>query len=107
MSSVNRYTSHPATSPAAVGTMRLPVLTSTCDPQCGHFIPFVSAATSPPGTIFPQTGHTRLATLHLAVLKVTKKSEAKRYSKFGKRGRPFASASPAQCLTNKYPGRTY
>lgn len=64
--SVRRYTNQAATRPTAVAIMRLPDATSSRVWQCGHSIPFESAITSVAGTVLPQCGQIRIATLHLA-----------------------------------------
>src|SRR5579863_3847491 len=55
-----------ATSPTATATIRLPSMTCSTVWQCGHSKPSENAKTRPAGTVFPQCGHLRLATIHLA-----------------------------------------
>lgn len=55
-----------ATSPTATAIIRLPSATCSRVWQCGHSRPSENAITRPAGTVFPQCGHIRLATIHLA-----------------------------------------
>src|ERR1700680_3176880 len=64
----------PATSPAAAAIIRLPSVTCSRVWQWGHSKPSENATTGPAGTVFPQCGHIRMATIHL-VKKHTKISQ--------------------------------
>ena len=62
---VTRQTSQAATRPAAEATIRLPLATCSRVWQCGHSRPSENAITSVAGTVLPQCGQIRVATLHL------------------------------------------
>src|SRR5579863_565050 len=55
-----------ATSPTATAIIRLPSVTCSRVWQWGHSKPSENATARPAGTVFPQCGHIRMATIHLA-----------------------------------------
>ena len=87
------HTSQATMRPAVVAIMRLPPATSSRVWQCGHSIPSESAITRAAGTVFPQCGHIRFATIHLAKSTQRYRNRPRRKSTESRNQREFHAAA--------------